>query len=149
LTTTTTSSVWVAAGGQVQETTIDPAALGIAVVSPAALRGGDRVHNAAVVREVLAGRGGGARDAVLLNAAAAIAAHDGLAHDRLAHDGLAHDGLAHDGLGRDALGAVQLSAATLVESLAAALVVAEQAIDSGAAAELLERWVASSHRAAR
>jgi len=36
------------------------------------LRGGDAAHNAAIVREVLAGAPGHARDIVLLNAAAAI-----------------------------------------------------------------------------
>src|SRR3954453_10705456 len=53
LTTTTTSSVWVAAGGSVAETSLDPKAFGIEAVSPEALRGGDRVHNAAVVRALL------------------------------------------------------------------------------------------------
>ena len=77
LTTTTTSSVWVAAAGTVTETSLDPAAFGIAAVEPAALRGGHPVHNAASVRDVLGG-GGAGRDAVLLNAAAGIAAHDGL-----------------------------------------------------------------------
>ncbi len=135
LTTTTTSKVWVAAAGQVQETTIDPSSLGIAVVPPEALRGGDRVHNAAVAREVLAGRGGGARDAVLLNAAAAIVAHDGLS-------------------GAGALGSAggvvpaSLTAENLAASLAAALAVAAESIDGGSAAQLLDRWVAASRRAA-
>ena len=78
LTTTTTSSVWVVAESEVVEATLDPRQLGIEPVLPAALRGADRVHNAAVVREVLGGRGAGVRDAVLLNAAAAIAAYDGM-----------------------------------------------------------------------
>jgi anthranilate phosphoribosyltransferase len=118
LTTTTTSSVWVAAGGAVTETSVDPATLGIDAVPPAALRGGDRVHNAAVVRQVLAGGNAAVRDAVLLNAAAAIAAHDGV------------------------------SAAGLDASLRGGLAEAAQAIDSGAAADVLERWVAAG-RAAR
>ena len=118
LTTTTTSTVWVAAGGQVTRTSVDPTELGIAAVSPSALRGGDRVHNAAVVREVLAGGSAAVRDAVLLNAAAAIVAHDG-ADPRTLPAAL-----------RDALGE------------------AARSIDSGAAADVLDRWVVAG-RAAR
>jgi len=117
LTTTTTSSAWVAVDGAVTSATIDPVALGIAPVEPAALRGGDRVFNAAVVRAVLAGGEPAVRDAVLLNAAAAIAAHDGLSGERL-----------HDALTRG-------------------LRIAAEAIDSGAAADLLQRWVAASQEA--
>src|SRR6201999_432036 len=55
LTTTTTSSVWVASGGTVRTATLDPADLGISPVAPEVLRGGDAPFNAAVVREVLSG----------------------------------------------------------------------------------------------
>ncbi|MEO9140068.1 MAG: anthranilate phosphoribosyltransferase, partial [Jatrophihabitans sp.] len=55
LTTTTTSSVWMATEGVVTEATVDPRDLGIAPVRPEALRGGDAAFNAAVVRDVLAG----------------------------------------------------------------------------------------------
>jgi len=57
LTTTTTSSLWVAAGGEVRETVVDPGRLGIDTATPDDLRGGDRAYNAGVVHEVLAGRG--------------------------------------------------------------------------------------------
>jgi anthranilate phosphoribosyltransferase len=117
LTTTTTSSVWVAADGAVTATTLDPAAFGISAVPPEALRGADRVYNAGVVREVLAGGGGGVRDAVLLNAAAAIAVHDGLNPD------------------------------TMDSALADGLTASAEAIDSGKAAAVLGRWVESSQRA--
>jgi anthranilate phosphoribosyltransferase len=117
LTTTTTSSAWVAADGAVVPASIDPAALGIAPVPPEALRGADRVFNARVVRDVLAGGAPGVRDVVLLNAAAAIAAYDGLAGERL-----------HDALARG-------------------LRLAAESVDSGAAAALLDRWVASSQAA--
>ena len=86
-------------------------------VEPAALKGGDRVHNAAVVRDVLAGGASAIRDAVLLNAAAAIAAHDGLEAERL-----------HDALARG-------------------LRIAAEAIDNGAAADLLARWITASQEA--
>ncbi|GAB2461400.1 anthranilate phosphoribosyltransferase [Jatrophihabitans fulvus] len=118
LTTTTTSRVWIAAQGSVSETTLDPAAFGVTPVPPEALRGGDATFNAEVVREVLAGRGAGARDAVLLNAAAAIAAHDGVDHDEL-----------DVAVGRG-------------------LQVATEAVDSGAAARLLDAWISSSRAAA-
>ncbi|MGY1796468.1 anthranilate phosphoribosyltransferase [Geodermatophilus sp. SYSU D00525] len=76
LTTATTSSVWVARDGAVTPGRVDPAALGIAPAGPDALRGGDPAHNAAVFRRVLDGEPGAVRDAVLLNAAAALAAFD-------------------------------------------------------------------------
>ncbi len=76
LTTTTTSSVWVVHAGEVRSATVDPAALGLAPSSGEALRGGDAAHNAAVVRRVLAGDPGPVRDAVLLNAGAALAVYD-------------------------------------------------------------------------
>jgi anthranilate phosphoribosyltransferase len=114
LTTTTTSSVWVAADGEVREASLDPAAFGIEPVAPEALRGGDRSRNAAVVRDVLAGGGrGGPREAVLLNAAAGIAAFDGLSAD-------------------------------LDEAMSAGLRIATESIDSGAAGGVLDRWIALS-----
>jgi anthranilate phosphoribosyltransferase len=117
LTTTTTSRVWIAAGGRVSEATVDPAEFGITPVAPDALRGGDRAGNAGVVREVLAGGAPAIRDAVLFNAAAAVAAFDS--------DGGLHPDRLH-------------------EDLAAGLRVAAESIDSGAAAALLRRWVTVS-----
>ena len=77
LTTTTTSRVWLVTGGTVTADMLDPAAVGIGPARPADLVGGDAGRNAEVVRRLLAGEPGSVRDAVLLNAAAAIAAHDG------------------------------------------------------------------------
>jgi len=76
LTTTTTSSVWTVHGGEVGTATVDPAALGLAPSTTDALRGGDATHNAEVVRRLLAGEKGAVRDAVLLNAGAALAVYD-------------------------------------------------------------------------
>ena len=73
--------------------------------------------NAAVVRAVLAGAPGPARDAALLNAAAGLVAFD-----------------------LDAVG-------PLAERMAAAFNRAEQSIESGAAAAVLDRWVALSQTA--
>jgi anthranilate phosphoribosyltransferase len=77
LTPTTTSQVWV-----VRDGAGDPGAgrardVGLTRAEPDALRGGDRAHNAEVTRRFLAGEGGPVRDAVLLNAAAALVALDG------------------------------------------------------------------------
>jgi anthranilate phosphoribosyltransferase len=76
LTTTTTSAVWVVHDGAVTEARIDPLDLGIARSTTEALRGGDVAHNAAVVRRLLEGEKGAVRDAVLLNAGAALAVYD-------------------------------------------------------------------------
>lgn len=113
ITTTTTTSVWVADGGQVRTDRIDPSVLGVSPALPEDLLGGDPEVNAEVVRELLAGKPGAVRDAVLLNAAGLIAAHSGLSGD-------------------------------LHADLAAALGRAADAVDSGAAAELLRRWAIRS-----
>jgi anthranilate phosphoribosyltransferase len=116
LTTTTTSSVWVAASGTVTEASVDPGRLGIPAVPPEALRGADPAFNAAVVRDVLGGGGGGVRDVVLLNAGAAIAAYDGI--DPADLDGVLRRGIE----------------------------TAARSIDGGAAADVLERWVSAGRR---
>jgi len=72
--------------GDVREREVDPQALGLPPCAPDELRGGSPVENAGVIRAVLSGVERGAkRDAILLNAAGAIAA-GGLAEDL--HDGL-------------------------------------------------------------
>jgi anthranilate phosphoribosyltransferase len=76
LTTTTTSSVWQVHAGEVTTATVDPAALGLAPATTEDLRGGDAAHNADVVRRLLAGETGPVRDAVVLNAGAALAVYD-------------------------------------------------------------------------
>jgi anthranilate phosphoribosyltransferase len=60
--------------GEVRERVIDPVELGIEPCDPAELRGGTPEDNAATTRVVLSGAPGGKREAVLLNAAGAIAA---------------------------------------------------------------------------
>jgi anthranilate phosphoribosyltransferase len=77
LTTTGPSTVWVVGGGAVVEERFEPGSLGLPVVALEALRGADAAHNADVCRRLLAGEPGPVRDAVLLNAAAALAAHAG------------------------------------------------------------------------
>lgn len=76
LTTATTSSAWVVRDGAVVPDRVDPVALGIPVSGPDALRGGSPAFNAEVFRRVVDGERGAVRDAVVLNAAAALAAFD-------------------------------------------------------------------------
>jgi anthranilate phosphoribosyltransferase len=84
LTTTTTSSVWMVRDGRVRTATIDPTELGFAVGTAEGLRGGETEHNADVVRRFLDGEHGAVRDAVLLNAGAALAVYDGSGVDEYA-----------------------------------------------------------------
>jgi anthranilate phosphoribosyltransferase len=76
LTTATTSSVWIVRDGEVTPDRLDPTALGVPVSGRDALRGGPPQVNAEVFRRLLAGEKGPVRDAVVLNAAAALAAFD-------------------------------------------------------------------------
>jgi anthranilate phosphoribosyltransferase len=120
LTTTGPSSVWVASGGVVSTADFDPLSLGLNRASLDDLRGGDAARNAGVVRSVLSGAPGPVRDIVVLNAAAALAAAEGL-HGHPAAD-------------------------ALPKSLADGLARATEAIDSGAAAQLLTRWSQATQR---
>jgi anthranilate phosphoribosyltransferase len=113
LSTATTSRVWLVRDGHVHESVLNPVELGIPLSRPEALRGGDRARNAEVVRELLAGQPGPVRDAVLLNAAAALVA-------------------AAPGEG------------SLDQQLVAGIARAAEALDTGAAAAALDRWVATS-----
>lgn len=63
-------------GGEIREYTVSPADLGLAEAPLAALAGGEAERNAEILLEVLEGRSGPQRDAVLLNAAAAFIAAD-------------------------------------------------------------------------
>ena len=58
----------------VRERTIDPVELGLRTCHPDELRGGTPEENAQAIRAVLGGEDGARRDAVLLNAAGAVAA---------------------------------------------------------------------------
>jgi anthranilate phosphoribosyltransferase len=59
-------------GGAVRQTQLDPEDLGLPRCRPEDLAGGTPSENAAAIRTVLAGEGGPRRDAILLNAAAAL-----------------------------------------------------------------------------
>jgi anthranilate phosphoribosyltransferase len=80
------------ADGQVRRREIDPLDLGIERCAPEELGGGDPAENAETIRRIFAGADGGKRDAVLLNAAGAIAA-GGLARDLGEGVGLAREAI--------------------------------------------------------
>jgi anthranilate phosphoribosyltransferase len=112
LTTTTTSTIWRVRAGAIDKLSFDPHGFGFARATAAELVGGDAEANADEARRVLAGAGGAVRDAVVLNAAGAMVAHAGLAGH------VEWLPAWEDGLRR-----------------------ATEAIDSGAAQNLLDRWV--------
>ncbi|PZG16605.1 anthranilate phosphoribosyltransferase [Micromonospora craterilacus] len=72
-TTAAPTRFWVAQDGTVRETVVDATDLGVPRSTLADLRGGDAPYNADVARRLLAGKTGPVRDAVLVNAAAALA----------------------------------------------------------------------------
>jgi len=78
--------------GEVRRRVIDPLELGVQRSAPEELRGGNPEENAKTIRDIFAGANGGRRDAVLLNAAGAIAA-GGLAKDLQDGLGLAREAL--------------------------------------------------------
>jgi anthranilate phosphoribosyltransferase len=83
-TTTAPTRLWVVSGGKVREELVDAVDLGLARSAPGDLRGADPAFNAEAVRRLLAGDPGPVRDAVLVNAAAALAAYEGLEGDLMA-----------------------------------------------------------------
>jgi anthranilate phosphoribosyltransferase len=111
------SRIWVVGSGQVRNEVVDPQELGIPIAADGALRGGDAAHNAEVTMRLLAGELGPIRDAVVLNAAAALVALDGA------------------------------TSAPVADQLGAALPRASESIDSGAARAALDAWVATSQAA--
>jgi anthranilate phosphoribosyltransferase len=58
--------------GDMKTFTIEPGTFGLACCEPADLKGGDAATNAAIARDILGGAHGPKRDAVLLNAGAAL-----------------------------------------------------------------------------
>jgi len=117
LTTTTTSTIWRVQAGTIDRLTFDPAGFGFARARLSELLGGDAEHNAAEARAVFGGAAGPVRDAVVLNAAGAMVAHAGLS-----------------------------SRAEWLPAWESGLERAARAIDSGAAAQLLTKWVQFTHR---
>ena len=110
ITTTTTSTLWLSGGAETSQHVLDPRDVGIGYSPLEALKGGDAAYNAGVVHQLLAGEKSAVRDAVVMNAGAALAAF------------------------AQGPGAV-------VEQWQAGIKQAEESLDSGAAASVLDRWV--------
>jgi anthranilate phosphoribosyltransferase len=111
ITLATTTSVLSIGGGEITSNRIDAKDFGLDNAPLDAIVGGDAQENARISRAIFAGERGAPRDAVLLNAAAAIAAFEG--------------DLESD----------------IKSRLTAGLTRATAAVDSGAATNLLENWV--------
>ena len=109
--------IWRVRDGAVTEHLITPQDVGLPVAVIEDLKGGDPEHNAWVVRDILTGKTGPVRDAVLLNAAAALVAFEDA-------EGTAEEDLA----------------AALRRNLDRA----RASIDEGRAVRVLDRWVVAS-----
>ena len=114
------SHVWWVAGGEITDLHITPEELGLSRSPLDSLRGGDAEENADVARRLFAGDPGPVRDAVVLNAGAAVA-------------------LAHSGPG------IPVDPAATIRS---GMDTVEEALDSGRVAEQLDRWVDATRAAA-
>ena len=114
------SHVWWVAGGEIVDLHITPEELGLVRSPLDSLRGGDAEYNADVARRLFAGDRGPVRDAVVLNAGAAVA-------------------LAQSGPRQpvDPIAAIRAGMDTV-----------EEALDSGRVAASLERWVDATRVAA-
>ncbi|OXM99539.1 anthranilate phosphoribosyltransferase [Bifidobacterium vansinderenii] len=111
-------SIWEIRDGKVTETEFDPTVeLGLARIAVADLRGGEPEYNAQAMKDFLDGKDLPFRTTALLNAASAIVAD----HSLLPNP---------DG--------------TLAERFKAAYDIAAETVDSGKAAELLDRWIAAA-----
>jgi anthranilate phosphoribosyltransferase len=114
ITTAAPTDVWTTeAEGGVRRTTFDTARFGLAHPEPDGLRGGDAAYNAKAVHTVLSGAPGAARDAVLANAAGGLAAHSAIGGSTVSFEDAFTEGLDR----------------------------ARAAVDTGAAALLLDRWI--------
>jgi len=111
ITTSGPSTVFEVRDGRVEQHELYPEDFGIPLASVEALAGRDGTYNAEIVRKLLAGESGPVRDAVLLNTAAGLTAYD-----------------------KEASG-------HLFERMQRNIRRAEQSIDSGAAQQVLDRWV--------
>ena len=114
LTVTARSEVWEVRDGGIDRHELEPLDLGMPRATIEDLRGRDARYNARIVQQVLAGEKGHVRNAVLLNSAAGLMAFD-----------------------TEAEGAFG-------DRMAAAVRRAAEAIDSGAARAVLDRWIEHS-----
>ena len=118
ITLATTTSILTIGNGEISSDRIDARDFSLANAPISALVGGDAQENARITKAIFAGERGAPRDAVLLNAAAAIAAFDG---------------------------EFELS---IHERLSKSLKKATESVDSGKANSLLGEWVLLSNKIA-
>jgi anthranilate phosphoribosyltransferase len=118
ITLATTTSVLTIGNGEISSDRIDAKDFSLANAPISALVGGDAQENARITKAIFSGERGAPRDAVLLNAAAAIAAFDG---------------------------EFELS---IHERLSKSLKKATESVDSGKANSLLGEWVLLSNKLA-
>ena len=116
LSAVTGNTVWEVRDGGVQQYRFEASEIGIAPATVDDLRGGDATYNADVARRVMAGERGAVRDAVCLNAAGAFLAYGSVA-ERNFREG------------------------TFSERMQRAYDYAQEVIDSGKAAQLLNQWI--------
>lgn len=121
LTTTSHSRVWEVSAGVVSQHDVDARELGLARATLQDLAGGEAVHNAELAKRVFSGETGRVRDIVVLNAAGGMVAFD---------------------LAQDA----RESERSLMSRLAEKMIIAESAIDSGRAQQLLDAWATASRQ---
>jgi len=114
ITLATSTSVLTIGNGEITSDRIDARDFALDNAPISALVGGDAKENARITKAIFAGEKGAPRDAVLLNAAAAIAAFDG-----------------------------EMSQG-IHERISNSLEKAITAVDSGAATDLLDRWIVLS-----
>ncbi|PRY30178.1 anthranilate phosphoribosyltransferase [Pseudosporangium ferrugineum] len=115
-TTAAPTRIWTVKDGTVTESVVDATDFGVPRSEPGDLRGGDATFNADAALRTFAGERGPVRDAVLVNAAAAFAAHAGFP-------------------------------GTFADTMRAGIARAVEAVDSGAATALLDRWVEAAKAA--
>jgi len=128
ISTSAVTDIWDVTSGELRHEKLNPAELRIKSATLEQLRGGDARHNAEVARAIFAGRSDGdfeaIRDVVALNSAATMVAYDAA-------------------VGSPNFGPVSNS---VVSRIWAALPVAYQSLDSGAAESVLDVWVSISQR---
>jgi anthranilate phosphoribosyltransferase len=116
ITLASTTTISTLSYDKISTETIDPTEFGISRSPISDLRGGDSSHNASITMAIFEGEIGAPRDAVLLNAAAAIAAYEGR------------------------------SDITVKERIELGLARATEAVDSGAAKKLVKQWALLSNQ---
>ena len=125
LTTTTTTTIWQVGPSGVSQESLNPLDFGFRLAPKEALIGGNAQENAQIARDLFEGKTqnqlGAVRDIVILNAAGGVVAYQGAKDPNL-------------------------SGQSLPTQFEKAIQLVSVALDSGAAAQKLEAWVASTQK---